>query len=109
MEEKLQVYESKISDAQKRLEKIITKYPNFESENAKRIISIQKEIYQHMDNHRILQKECQTIKQQKKENSENTPSKYNNFNWKFLSTYFQKQENNYKLSEIKPLLDKNEM
>lgn len=106
MEEKLQVYENKILDAQKRLEKIITKYPDFESENAKRIILIQKEIYKHMDNHRILQKEFQTSRQQKKDNS---PSKYNNFNWKFLFNYFQKQENNYKLSEIKPLLDKNEM
>jgi hypothetical protein len=106
MEEKLQIYESKILDAQKRLEKIITKYSDFESDNAKKIISIQKEIYKHMDNHRILQKECQNMNKAKEEIHQ---CKYNKFNWKYLFNYFQKQENHYKLSEIKPLLDKNEM
>ncbi len=106
MEQKLQAYENKILDVQNRLEKIITKYPEFESENAKKIISIQKEIYKHMDNHRILQKECQSMHKQKEENF-----KYlNKSKWKFLSNYiFKSQENEYKLSEIKPLLDKNEI
>ena len=106
MEQKLQAYENKILDANNRLEKIITKYPDFESENAKKIISIQKEIYKHMDNHRILQKECQNMHKQKEENF-----KYlNKSKWTFLSSYiFKSQENEYKLSEIKPLLDKNEI
>lgn len=101
MDEKLQIYESKILDAQKNLEKIITKYSDFESENAKKIIHIQKELYKHMDNLKILQDECEQL------NNKNEFNKYQKSNWqKFKSIFKFDIEIQYKLSEIKPLIEK---
>lgn len=101
MEEKLQIYEKKILDAQKNLEKIITKYSDFESENAKKIIHIQKELYKHMDNLKILQNECEEI------NNKNEFNKYDKNKWeKFKSIFTRESEIQYKLHEIKPLIEK---